>query len=365
MAQNLRIAFLAPIKRPITPDTTVSRNRVIVDLATGLLEKGHKVTIIGTADSNLPGVTFAGIVPKGLNFLPAAENPFYQHTAYLTQMIKTLISRQGEFDLIHNHMYPEFLPLLAEASLKIPMLTTVHAQMTDDLKGALSCFPQAHFAAISETSKRAAGLPMRVVHNSVDTDFFLPTESAKDYFLFVGRMSKAKGEDGKYLDPKGVQNAISAARKTDIRLKIVGNVEDTVFFDTLIKPHLSEKLEFVGEVSVEQKMTREQMRDLFAGAIALVNPINWEEPFGLVMAEALSCGTPVIAFNRGAVSEIVVDKKNGFVIDPHSGIEGLVAAIGKINTIDRKICREHVVANFSKKRMVDDYEKLYLEILTK
>ena len=360
MAGSLRIAFLAPIKRPINLDTTVSRNRVIVDLATGLIARGHKVTIFATLDSKLPGAEIVGIIPAGLNYLPVSENPFYQHTGYLTMMTEEMVKRQSNFDLIHNHMYPEFLPLLARSSIKIPVLTTVHAQMTQELKGVLSYFPQAHLVAISESAKKASGLPMTVVHNSVDTDFFLPTGGTKDYFLFVGRMSAAKDKDGKFIDPKGVGNAITVAQKTNIKLKIVGNVEDPKFFETLIKPNLSDNIEFVGEVSAEQKLTREQMRDLFAEAYALLNPINWEEPFGLVMAEALSCGTPVIAFNRGAVSEILVDGLTGFVIDSNSGIDGLVAAIRKIDSINRDNCRSHAVRNFSKKRMVEDYEKLYL-----
>lgn len=359
----MRIVMLAPIKRPITPDTTVSRNRVIVDLTTELLDRGHKITIIGTADSSLSGADIIGVVPNGLNFLPTAENPFYQHTSYLTQMIKTLVDRQNEFSLVHNHMYPEFLPLLALSSLKIPMLTTVHAQMTEELKAALASFPNSNLVTISEAAREASGLDISVIHNSVDTDFFLPVDGTKDYFLFVGRMSAARDKEGKFIDPKGVGNAIAAAQKAGIKLKIVGNVEDAAFFDTLIRPHLSEKLEFVGEVSSEQKLTREQMRDLFAGAQALVNPINWEEPFGLVMAEALSCGTPVIAFNRGAVKEIVVDSKVGFVIDHHSGIDGFVDAIKKIDQIDRNACRDHAVAHFSKRRMVDEYERLYFSLL--
>ncbi len=357
--------MIAPIKRPINPDTTVSRNRVIVDLASELAKRGHKVTIVGTADSYLPGIEILGVVPASLNSLPAAENPFYQHTAYLTAMIAELIRRQGDFDMVHNHMYPEFLPLLAIKSLNIPILTTVHAQMTNELKNALGAFPEAHLVAISESAKRLADLPMTVVHNSVDTEFFVPDEGKKkDYLLFVGRMSKARDKDGRFLDPKGVGNAIEVGKKTGVRLKIVGNVEDPEFYQTIVKPYLSDKIEFVGEVSAEQKLSRGQMRELYQGAIALLNPINWEEPFGLVMAEALSCGTPVIAFNRGAVSEILVDSKTGYVIDPNSGMEGLVEAVGKIDRIDRNICRQQAVANFSKKRMVDEYEELYFQLLS-
>lgn len=360
----LRVAILAPLKRSITPDVTASRPRVIFDLASELIKLGHKITIFGTGDSNIPGAEIVPIIPKGLSFLPVAENPFYQHTAYLTLMIKTVLDRQNDFDVIHNHMYPEFLALLA--SFKTPVVSTVHAQMTDELKNVLKHFTSTHLVAISESAKRLSGMDMPVIHNGIDTDFFLPAEASakagRDYLLFVGRMSKAKDKDGNFLDPKGARSAIAIAQKSGEKLKIVGNVEDPSFYETLIKPHLNEKIEFVGEVSPEQTLTREQMRELFQGAKAFINPINWEEPFGLVMAEALSCGTPVIAFNRGSVSELIIDSKNGFVVETGEGVDGFIAKLSKLSLISGEVCRTDAVTRFSKARMADDYERLYLKL---
>jgi len=364
MGNSLRILILAPIKRPILADTTVSRNRVIVDLVTGLIAGGHRITIMGTGDSSLPNAEIIPIVPTSLNFLPPSENPFYQHTAYLTTMISEALKRQGDFDIIHNHMYPEYLAFLALNSFDTPMVTTVHSQMTAETIMALKEFPKACLVAISEESKRVSGLSMTVVYNSVDTDFFVPIENpTRDYMLFVGRMSKARDENGNFLDPKGVGHAIKVAQRLGENLKIVGNVEDREFYETLVKPHLSDKITFVGEVSSEQKIKREEMRSLFQNAGVLINPINWQEPFGLVMAEALSCRTPVAAFKRGSVPEIVEDGKTGYVVEPEKGEEGLALAIRNIGNIDRKACREAAVAKFSKKRMVSDYEKVYLQLL--
>ncbi len=379
--KGLKIAFLAAIKRPITPDTTVSRNRIIVDLAQGLLHKGHQVTIFGTHDSYIPGAQIVGIVPTGLNLMSPAENEFYQHTSYLTLMIQELVKRQKEFDLVHNHMYPEYLPLLALHDLKIPMLTTVHSQMTALTAYVLQQYPQAHLVAISQSAKKAARIAsMQVIHNAIDTNFFQPDKNvSRNYLLAVGRMSKAKDGQGNFLDPKGIQTSIKIAQMTGEHLKVVGNVEDPQFFEKLVKPHLSDKIKFVGEVSTEQKLTREDMVKLYQGAKAFLNPINWEEPFGLVMAEAMACGTPVIAYNRGAVSEIVVDGKTGFVIEPENpqlsnltnlpnwqikqrGIEGLIEAVKRIGEIDRLVCRHHAVSYFSISRMVDDYEKAYFSL---
>lgn len=372
--------MLCPIKRPLTPNTTVSRPRVIVDLALGLMKKGHQVTLVGTKDSYLPGATTIGVVPKGLNFLPAPENEFYQHTSYLTLMIAELVKRQVEFDIIHNHMYPEYLPLLALDSLKTPCITTVHSQMIPLTVQVLRQFPIAHLVAISHMAQKASGIgTMRVVHNSVDTELFQPDDTpSKTYLLAVGRMSKAKNKDGSFMDPKGIQNAIKVAQVSGERLKIVGNVEDPKFFETLVKPHLSDKIEFVGEVSPEQKLTREEMVKLFVGAKAFINAINWEEPFGLVMAEALACGTPVIAYNRGAVAEIVKDGVTGFTVEPDishlgdlghlkiqkRGLDALVEAVSRIGEIDRAACRKHAVTHFSTERMVEEYEQLYKQLVT-
>lgn len=211
-------------------------------------------------------------------------------------------------------------------------------------------------------AKRMSGRDMDVVHNSIDTEFFVPQEGEKSYLLAVGRMSKAKDEQGRFLDPKGIGNAIAVAEKSGLPLKIVGNVEDPAFFETIVKPHLTDSIQFIGDISSEQTLSRQDMRGLFGGAKAFINAINWEEPFGLVMAEALSCGTPVVAFGRGAVSEIVT-KDVGFVVDPNAGVDAMVDALKQIDTIKRSTCREYAVANFSIKRMVDEYEKVYEKAL--
>lgn len=361
MMKSLRLAFLAPLKRPITPRVTASRPRVMFDLIQGLVARGHEATVFGAGDSQIPASQLVPVIPQSLTSLSAAENPFYRDTAAICRAIMMVVAKSRDFDIVHNHMYPEFLPLLALPALRIPMVTTVHAQMTSDLAETLKYFQQkTTLVAISEAARRASGLPLPVIHHGVDTDFFVPDPGRKrEYLLFVGRMSRAKYADGSFMDPKGVGQAMAVAQVAGERLKIVGNVEDPAFFEQLVKPHLSEKIEFVGEVSSEQTQTREEMRWLFQGAKALIFSINWEEPFGLVMVEAMACGVPVVAFNRGSVREIVVDGKTGFVIDPHSGVEGLVVAIGRLGELDPEVCRRHTEAHFSLARMVGDYEALY------
>jgi len=377
---KLKIALLSALKRPINPQTTVSRNRVVLELAQGLVKKGHKITVFGTADSHIPNVEIIGVIPKGLVELPPTENSFYTDTAYITHAIIKLLSEQERFDLIHNHMYPEFLPLIGADLFEKPLITTVHSQVTPELKMALSdTYGSSVLVSVSECARKALSLNSRLIYNGIDTNFFVPnSQFLKPYLLFVGRMSKAK-KNGKFMDPKGVTNAIEVAQKTGANLKIVGNIEDKKFYEELIAPNLSEKIQLVGEVSSEQNLGREKMLALYQNAKAFIFPINWEEPFGLVMVEAMASGAPVIAYNRGSVPEILRDGVTGFIIDPDDedrpgkgiwtikkhGIEGLMEAIKKIGEVNRTTCREHVVKNFSVEKMVEGYEKLYQEILNK
>ncbi len=376
---KLKIALLAPLKRPITPQTTVSRNRIVLELAKGLSKRGHTITLFGTGNSQISNLEIVSVVPKGLIELPPSENPFYTDTAYIVHATMKLLSEQKRFDIIHNHMYPEFIPLISSSLFKKPLITTVHSQITPELKMALSdTYGSSILVSISKSAKAALNLNSRLIYNGIDTDFFIPNSILKSYLLFVGRMSKAK-ENGKFMDPKGVVSAIKVAQKTGDDLRIVGNIEDKSFYDELIAPNLSEKIQLVGEVSSEQNVSREEMLSLYQNAKVLIFPIRWEEPFGLVMAEAMACGIPVIAYNRGSVPEIVRDGLTGFIIDPDDedrpgkgkwiikkqGIEGLIEAVKRIGEIDRKACRKHVKENFSDEKMVENYEKLYQEILAK
>jgi len=369
---KLRIGMLAPLRRSLNPTTTVSRNRIIVDLATGLFKKGHKVTVFASSDSYIPGIEIVGISKKGLNFLPPSENPFYTETAYISHEIMEAVIHQDQFDIIHNHMYPEFLPLLAAHSYTIPVVTTIHAQVTQELVMALSdTYKKTHLVCISKSAQKRLNLPSVVIYNGIDITLFSKATSIKrSYFLFVGRMSKVKDKSGKFLDPKGVRDAIMAAERLGEELRIVGNVEDRAFYDTIIAPHLSLKIKFVGEPSSEQKLKREEIANLYQNAKALLFPIHWEEPFGLVMTESMACGTPVLAYKRGSVPEIVVDSLTGYTIDPIGGVDGLTEAMKKINSLStneyQKIsdnCRMRIEEEFSAEKMVENYEKLYRKLI--
>lgn len=365
---KLKILIVPLLKRKITPRITASRPRVIFDLVTGLIKKKHKVYILGTQNSKIAGAKIIPVIKKSFVELEPFENPFYAHTSFLAKQAKILEKIGDKFDIIHNHCYPEFLPLLVAKNLKTPILTTIHAQMTKELDEALSLFnseKNIFFVSISKAAKRLAKKTkiFKVVYNGIDTNLYKFCEKKEDYLLWIGRLSKAKDKSGEFLDPKGIRWAIKLARETDSKLLLAGNVEDIEFFNRDVKPYLSRKIKWVGPISKEQPLSKKEVAKLMQKARAFLMTINWYEPFGLVMAEAQSCGTPVIGFKRGSVPELVVHQKTGFVVDPREGIEGLKKALKNINKIDPKACRKWVEENFSLEKMVDNYEKTYFEIL--
>lgn len=362
----MKILIVSLLKRKVTPDSTASRPRMIYELSKRLLEKGHKLTLLGTADSYIPGVEILSVIPKGFVELPAFENPFHTETTYYGLLAKKIQQIASKFDVIHNHSFPESQALLIGEHIDTPMVTTVHVQATPVLEEALTAFEKTNLISISKAHKKGfRKAPIKhVIYNGIDTDLYAFEPKKEKYMLWIGRLSKAKNDDGSYMDPKGVKWAIELSEKTGVPLKLSGNIEDMKFFDEAVKPHLSDTITWVGDISGEQPLTKQEVVKLMQKAKVFLMTVNWEEPFGLVMAEAMSCGTPVIGFDRGAVSEVVKDGVTGFVVSPKEGVAGLKKALKKIDTIDPKACRAHVVKNFSIDRMVADYEKVYTQVAT-
>lgn len=361
----MNILFTSTLKRKVGKEVTASRCRIIYELITGLKKRGHKITLIGTGDSIIDGVEIIPVIPKAFAELPVSENPFYAETSYLIKLAKKIEEISSNFDIVHNHTYPEFINLLVSDKIKTPIVTTVHAQATPEFDEVLSLFPSTHLVSISNAHKalfKKANI-FKVVYNGIDTNLYSFSDKKEDYLLWLGRLSKAKNADGSFMDPKGVKWAIKLAIDTGEKLMLSGNVEDMGFYNQEVKPYLNDKIQWVGPVSSEQKLLKEEVVSLMQKAKAFLMTINWEEPFGLVMAEAMSCGTPIIGFNRGAVSELVRDGVTGFVIDPASGIDGLKRALPNLSKIKYSDCRDHVINNFSLEKMVENYEKVYNEVL--
>lgn len=363
----MKILIVSLLKRNITPKSTASRPRMIYELSKRLVEKGHEVILLGTGDSTIPGVEVVPVIPKGFVELPAFENPFHAETAYYGLLAKKVEELASAVDVIHNHAFPESMTLYVGEHIDTPLVTTIHVQATPVLDDALASFKKTNLISISHAHKKGfTKAPIDVViHNGIDTDFYAYEPKKEDYMLWIGRLSKAKHSDGSYMDPKGVKWAIALAEKTGTPLKLSGNVEDIKFFNEEVKPHLSETIQWIGEISSEQPLPKEDVVRLMQKAKVFLMTVNWEEPFGLVMAEAMSCGTPVIGFDRGAVNEVIVDGVTGFVVDPKKGVGGLAKALAKIDTIKPEDCRKHVVEHFSIDHMVTNYENVYQQVKKK
>jgi glycosyltransferase involved in cell wall biosynthesis len=363
----MKILIVSTLKRKVTKEITASRSQIIYRLSRGLAKRGHQISILGTGDTYVEGCQTIPVIEKGWVDLPAVENQFYLEVATMIQLIRKMVEIQADFDIIHNHLYPEFLPPIVENELKTSLVTTVHSQWTDFIDDTLALFKKTYFISISKAHRslfKKANF-YKIVYNGIDTDLFSFNKEKEDYLLWIGRLSKAKNKDGSFMDPKGVRWAIKLAQETGSKLILTGNVEDFEFYERDVKPHLNEKIQWYGPVAKEQAIPHQEIVKLMQAARAFLMTINWYEPFGLVMAEAMSCGTPVIGFDRGAVCELLVDGKTGFVIPYEKGIEGLKEALSKINQINPQDCRGHVVKNFSVEQMVMNYEKVYQEMIGK
>lgn len=367
----MRILLVGTLKRPVTLETTASRSTIIFQLGKALAEKGHAVGLLGTEDSSIPGVTIHPVTKKSFSELGPFENAFYAETSILVVLEKKIEEIAVDYDVIHNHTYPEFINLFASERITTPFVTTLHAQATPEYDQVLSLFPSANLVALSKAHKNLfhKTKPSWIVYNGIDTNRYAFQEKKEGYLLWLGRLGKAKDATGNFIDAKGVKWAIKLAQDSDSRLVLSGSVEDMDFYEQDVKPHLSDKIQWYGPVTSEQVLKREEVVKLMQRAKAFLMTINWEEPFGLVMAEAQSCGTPVIGFNKGSVPELVVDGKTGFVVDRDRGIEGLVEAFQKLNKLSdaqyltmEKVCRKHVEDTFSVKKMVENYEKVYNQL---
>lgn len=355
--RKLRIAQIAPMWVPVPPEKYGGTELVIASLVEELVRRGHDITLFASGDSKT-SAKLVSIYPRAL----LKDGIPWKDISYDIFNVAQAFKRAGEFDIIHSHidLYDQFfIPFI-----KTPVVSTMHNNMYASRKTAGRIFTYRHyrkhnFVSISLKQRENDMVKLNFVanvYNGLNPQKYKFNLKPEDKFIWVARIDEAKG----------VYNAVLAAEKLGARLDIAGRIDIVKldFFNNQIKPHLSKKIRYVGEINQKQKP------EFFSNARALLYPIEWEEPFGLVMIEAMACGTPVIAFDRGAVSEIVKDGKTGFVVPPLNkggrvNIRGLAEAMKNVGQIDRKTCRESFDKNFTASRMADDYEKVYEKILSK
>jgi glycosyltransferase involved in cell wall biosynthesis len=333
-----------------------------VAIAKGLGKRGHHVTIFAPNGTEVHG---ENITVETMNLRPLIRNQD-EFTALLantddlvhdipglwdrymsTEMYKR--AEKGTYDILHFH-HPESALSAAVQHTKIPTVYTLHDPVSTIDRELYELFtsPNQRFISISKNQRRdAPDLPyLDCIYNGTDTDLFALSDEPEDYLLFAGRITPEKG----------VKEAIRVAKESNHRLLIIGPVAhgSQAYFDQYIKPELDDRILYLG------RMDQDQLPKYYQKAKAVLTPVQWEEPFGLTTIEAMACGTPVISLHRGAAPEIILNGKTGFIVN---SVNEMVDAVGKLDQIKRRDCRNHVVRRFDIKRMVDNYERAFLQML--
>lgn len=338
--RKLKIALVAPLYVPVPPKGYGGIERDVHYLGQELTKAGHDVTIFCSGDSETDCTVFASI-PQALGLNP----PYFVPVRESARQMLDLIKMQDQFDIINFHC--NHIQYLIEKSLHVPFVTTLHIHQLSEFE---EIYCQNHpFIAISEHQRQSASKLnwIGTAHNGKPFDLYSPVYEKGDYLAFLGS----------FVPDKGPHTAISIAKKTGNKLKIGAKIYPAynAYYQTQIKPAFgSNGIEYLGELDNAQKQA------LLGHAKALLFPITWDEPFGLVMIEAMACGTPVIGFRRGAVAEIVEDGVSGFVVDNE---DEAIAALAKISQLDRRKVREAFERRFTAKHMADSHMEAYRKVI--
>lgn len=350
MLKKLRIAQIANIIERVPPKRYGGTERVVYALTEELVKRGHKVSLFASGDSQTSAQLFA-IYPKSIR--EARFENIYGANILSLLNIGYAYKMQDQFDIIHDHNCYLSLPA---ANLSItPVVMTLHGSLGINEKRIFENLNKPYAVSVSKAQAyHAINLNyLGNVYNGLKMDHFPFSKKDDGYLLFVGRISREKG----------VHFAIEAAQYLNLTLIIAAKLDsrkdaadDEQYFRESIEPKLSDQIRWIGEVD-EQERNR-----LMSKALCLLHPVNWNEPFGLTMIEAMACGCPVVAFNMGSIPEIVADGKTGFIV---SNVVEMIEAVSKIKKIKREECRKYALENFNEKKMTDEYEKIYYKILEK
>lgn len=334
----MRVGMLAPIAWRVPPRHYGPWERVASLVTEGLVAEGVEVTLFATADSQT-SAQLAAVVPR-----PYEEDRNLDPKVWEHLHVAHCFERAAEFDIIHNQY--DFVPLSYSRLVDTPVVTTIHGFSSPQILPVYRHYDdRVAYVSISDADRHPDLTYAATVHHGIDPTEFTFTPAADGPLVVLGRIHP----------DKGVANAIAAARQAGRPLVIAGIIQDQDYFDHAVAPHLDDDLiTYVGSVG---PVERDQ---LLGGAAALLHLIDFDEPFGLSMVEAMACGTPVIATRRGSVPEVVADGQTGFVV---TGVQEATAAIARLDTIDRAACRRRVEQQFSVYRMVQDYLAVYRTLL--
>ncbi len=338
--KSKRIAILSPVAWRTPPRAYGAWETVASNITEGLVARGWKnVTLFATKES-ITSAKLEGWIEKGYEE-DKSQIPLVSTCLHISKVM----GRADDFDLIHNNF--DYLPLTYLPLIRTPMLTTIHGFSDPDILRVYHDHKDGYFVSISD-SDRNPGLPyLATVYNGIDLSNLTFRDTPGDKLVHYGRIH----------NDKGTHLAIEAAKKCGMDLIIAGIIQDQEYFDNLIKPHLNQSsIQFIGPVNPVQRDA------LLKEAYAVLHLNTIPERFGLVMAESMAAGVPVIAMDLGSCREVIADKQTGYLVN---SVDEAAEAVGKIDLINRKKCHQHVEENFTIDRMVENYEKVYQMIFEK
>jgi glycosyltransferase involved in cell wall biosynthesis len=341
----VRIAILSPVWFPVPPTGYGGIEWVVSLLADGLVEAGHDVTLFASGDSSTTA-ELASVFPEAPSADIGRTTPELRHAL-------SCYERAEEFDIVNDHSGP--VAAAIGGAVETPVVHTVHGPLVGadgDLYASVSAVaPRVGFISLSLNQRKPQpDLPwVATCHNALDLDAYPVHAERGEYLLFLGRMSA----------DKGCHRAVEVALEAGLPLKIAGKMREPLeqeYFEEYVAPHLGDGIEYLGETSHAKKVA------LLQNARATLFPIDWEEPFGLVMIESMACGTPVIATRWGAVPEVIEHGRSGIIVDDYREMAGALADADRLEPLE---CRRYVEEHFSAERMVADYLAAYEAVLAR
>jgi len=334
----MKVAILSPVVWRTPPRKYGPWEQVASNVAEGLIEKGIDVTLFATGDSITSG-KLDYIIEK-----PYGEDPSLDAKVCECLHISYVMERASEFDIIHNNF--DFLPLTYSALIKTPMITTIHGFSSPKIIPVYKKYNEINnYVSISNSDRSNELKYIAIIYNGINEKEFTFSEKQGDYLLFFGRIHPEKG----------TYECIQIAKNAGMKLIISGLIQDEKYFKEKIKPFINnDSVIYAGNSGPEKR------DKLIGGAFALLHPISFEEPFGLSVIESFFCGTPVIAFNRGSMPELIINGKTGFLV---SDINEAIERLKDINKINRKDCRDYAENKFTRSIMAEEYIKVYKMII--
>src|SRR6266568_6365648 len=340
----MHIAQVAPLTEAIPPRLYGGTERVVSWLTEELIALGHEVTLYASGDS-LTSARLEAVWPRALRLDASVRDPNALHML----MLERVHQSAPDFDFIHFHL--DYYPFSLFSRQSTPFVTTLHGRLDlPEHQPVFNTFPSIPVISISNAQRRPVPQAnwVRTIHHGLPENLLTPQPVQPSYLAVLGRIAPEKGVD----------RAIRIATRCGIPLKIAAKVDraDQDYYDELISPLIKANplVEYIGEISDREKS------DFLSGAIGLLVPIDWPEPFGLVMIEAMACGTPVIAYNRGSVAEIIDEGLTGFVVEDESSA---VAAVDWLSRLNRHAIRQQFEKRFTARRMALDYLAVYRSLM--